>query len=268
MTTAESLEIAAAIRSGDIFNLPRKKLEQFTVLLASSDAYTHYGASEYPRICETVKMALQARISEDQNKQPNDKRLKLQNLITEIENQSIKFDSDNWPRLQKVCVEWGDKVAPFLSPEEKRIFNNELQYIRADMPKPGVLDYIDFFAFKKNSFDKMMSLAKQKLNELELNPSQNENSMDALDLPSKVTVSWMFTLFKRMSFGTFTSVLAFILGVFGAGVWVGQSVWYHDLTARQSQPNNSLTATIQSRYTAPRKVNITPAPTKKDAIQR
>jgi hypothetical protein len=191
----------------------------------------------------------------------------LRNLLTEIEGQTIKFDSDNWPQCQQTCVEWGDKVAPFLNTEEKNKFNRELDTIRAVIYKPFLPS--DFSgAPKEGAFNKMKSIAKQRLQELDKGITVSDIAEEALHLPSKVTVPWILTLFKRMSFGTFTSTVTFLLGIFGSGVWVGQSAWYQALTTRHNQSNISLTPTIQSTYTAARKVSITPGTIKKDAIQK
>lgn len=58
MKTSESIEITQAINSGEIFNLPRAKLEQFSASLTTHDAYTHFGEKQFPTICKTVESAL------------------------------------------------------------------------------------------------------------------------------------------------------------------------------------------------------------------
>lgn len=100
----------------------------------------------------------------------NNKKLKqeLQDLITEIEQQSIKFDSSNWHRYQKICVDWGDKVAPFIKPnkDSHKQFTNELEKLRAVIYDPILpSDYSG--TPLQNSFNKMVSEAKQQLHELE-----------------------------------------------------------------------------------------------------
>lgn len=267
MTTAESLEIAATIRSGEIFKLPMKKLEQFTVLLASPDAYAHYGASEYPRICETVRIALQARISGNLNKPSNDQSQKLQVLITEIEKQSIKFDSKNWPYFQQMCVEWGDKVAPFLNPEERNKFNRELDTIRAVICPTDLSSYRTG-APTEGAFNKMKGTAKQRLQELELNPTQNENSMDPIHLPSKVTVGWLFQLLIRLSLGSW-SLLLFVIGSsFTLGYQLGQLDLRRVITTLQTQQRNQSSPGKQAIMTTAKKVSTTPALTKKQAVEK
>lgn len=69
VTEAEAVEITAAINTGEIFKLPRHKLEKFAAALSTTNAFGHYSAHEFPTKCETVRMALSLRISEDDNKQ-------------------------------------------------------------------------------------------------------------------------------------------------------------------------------------------------------
>ena len=69
VTDAEAVEITAAINTGEIFKLPRHKLEKFAAALSTTNAFSHYSVHEFPAKCETVRMALSLRISEDDNKQ-------------------------------------------------------------------------------------------------------------------------------------------------------------------------------------------------------
>ena len=54
-------EIQNCINSGTIAALSRDKLTEFSVALARSQAYTYFGASEFPQICETVRALLLTR---------------------------------------------------------------------------------------------------------------------------------------------------------------------------------------------------------------
>lgn len=63
------IEIQQRINSGAVFSLPREKLERFVAALSMSNAFTHFSASGFPGTCETVRMALSIRISEDVNRQ-------------------------------------------------------------------------------------------------------------------------------------------------------------------------------------------------------
>lgn len=47
-----------SINSGAIADLPAKRLEEFSVILCRSQAFAHFGASEFPQICETVRAHL------------------------------------------------------------------------------------------------------------------------------------------------------------------------------------------------------------------
>ncbi len=63
------LEIRQSINSGSVFSLPREKLEQFVAALSRANAFQNFSAPEFPGTCETVRMALSMRVSEDANLQ-------------------------------------------------------------------------------------------------------------------------------------------------------------------------------------------------------
>ena len=71
MNESIASEITAAINTGDIFKLDRKKLEHFTLSLSTANAYSYFSASEFPNVCQIVRMALSERINEDSIKQAN-----------------------------------------------------------------------------------------------------------------------------------------------------------------------------------------------------
>ena len=102
----------------------------------------------------------------------------LQNLISEIEGQTIKFDSANWPKCQRICVEWGDKLAPFLklNQDNYKQFNYELDRLRAAIRDPILPSDISGDP-KNNAFNKMISIAKQRLNELEHDLTTNDSTV-------------------------------------------------------------------------------------------
>jgi hypothetical protein len=113
----------------------------------------------------------------------------LQNLITEIEGQQIKFDSDSWPQYQQICVEWGNKVAPLLKLDEKihHQFNRELDTIRAVIHEPFLPS--DFSgAPKEGAFNKMKGIAKQRLLELVNDLTLQNNAGKSTDnkLPNSI----------------------------------------------------------------------------------
>jgi hypothetical protein len=68
-TTQVYLEIRESINSGTVFSLPRERLEQFVAALSEASAFTHFSAPEFPGTCETIRMALSMRVSEDANLQ-------------------------------------------------------------------------------------------------------------------------------------------------------------------------------------------------------
>jgi len=147
-----------------------------------------------------------------------DQSQKLKDLITEIEKQSIKFDFDSWPEYQQTCVEWGDRVAPFLTTEEKDKFNRELDtHIRALLPSEPFLDSYRTGAPKQGAFNKMKGIAKQRLQVLEL---ENESSEVPNPTPEPTTASahkitaekknWQHSPLYYIAVG----VIIFILGAF------------------------------------------------------
>lgn len=62
-------EIQQAINDGSVFSLPRARIEQYIAALSRSQAFSHFGASGFPRICETIRLALSIKVSEDANLQ-------------------------------------------------------------------------------------------------------------------------------------------------------------------------------------------------------
>ena len=68
MNTSPSLiykEIRKAINTGEIANLPKAKLAEFSAALARSNAYTFFNVHEFPRINETVNTLLLAKSNEE-----------------------------------------------------------------------------------------------------------------------------------------------------------------------------------------------------------
>ena len=48
-------EIRQSINSGEIAKLPKEKLAEYNAALARKQAYTHFGSSEFPQVCDTVR---------------------------------------------------------------------------------------------------------------------------------------------------------------------------------------------------------------------
>ena len=61
-------EIRQHINSDTISTLPKEKLEEYFNALARPQSYSHFGSSEFPRVCETVKTYLM-RFSQNITKQ-------------------------------------------------------------------------------------------------------------------------------------------------------------------------------------------------------
>ena len=58
-------EIRKAINTGEIANLPKEKLAEFSAALSRSNAFTFFNVHEFPRICETVNTLLLAKSNEE-----------------------------------------------------------------------------------------------------------------------------------------------------------------------------------------------------------
>lgn len=59
----------AVFSGGDISASSKQELERFAVMLSRPNAFTYFGASSFPQICETVRTLLMVRMSEEQNVQ-------------------------------------------------------------------------------------------------------------------------------------------------------------------------------------------------------
>jgi hypothetical protein len=89
--TSDLDSVRESINSGAIADLPAKRLEEFSVFLCKSQAFSHFGASEFPQICETVRThllrahieTLQGHVTElhDHITTLNDSNTKLQKLV-------------------------------------------------------------------------------------------------------------------------------------------------------------------------------------------
>jgi hypothetical protein len=66
---AEYLKLSHLFDGGDISQCSKQQLERFAVMLSRSNAFTHFGASGFPQVCETIRTLLIVRMSEEQNKQ-------------------------------------------------------------------------------------------------------------------------------------------------------------------------------------------------------
>ena len=62
-------ELKKAINTGEVFSLPRERLEQFVGALSHPQAFSLFGTNEFPNICQTARQALALKVSEDANQQ-------------------------------------------------------------------------------------------------------------------------------------------------------------------------------------------------------
>ena len=63
-TDADYAELNQVCSGGDITKASKAELERYNIMLLRPHAYTHFGSSAFPQICEMVRMLLQARIRE------------------------------------------------------------------------------------------------------------------------------------------------------------------------------------------------------------
>ncbi len=68
-TEADYLALDQVFGGGDISACSKSELERFAAMLSRPNAFTHFGASSLPQICETVRTLLIVRVSEEQNRQ-------------------------------------------------------------------------------------------------------------------------------------------------------------------------------------------------------
>jgi hypothetical protein len=68
-TASDYLALNHVFAGGDISGCSKADLERFATMLSRPNASTHFGASSFPQICETVRTLLIVRMSEEQNKQ-------------------------------------------------------------------------------------------------------------------------------------------------------------------------------------------------------
>lgn len=153
----------------------------------------------------------------------------LKNLIDEAETTPVYFDYRNWPKYQKPCIAWGDKVAPLLKADDVhyRPFVSELDRLRP-VPEDPVIPS-DFTNDRlKQAFERMISEAKQTLYELERNVHKS------ISAPDKLTLGWVL---QNATLSFWATVFTVFAAIFAAGVFVGQIKLYQEQVARQSRPS-------------------------------
>lgn len=65
---ADYHELIEAFGGGDISKATKSELERFAVMLSRPQAYAMYGEPSFPQVCETVRLLILVRISEEANK--------------------------------------------------------------------------------------------------------------------------------------------------------------------------------------------------------
>lgn len=90
--TDELNAVRDSINSGAIADLPAKRLEEFSVILCRAQAFSHFGASQFPQICETVRTHLVRAHIET-----------LQSHVTELHDHITKLNASN-AKIQKWVI--------------------------------------------------------------------------------------------------------------------------------------------------------------------
>lgn len=68
-TSDDYVELGHRFAGGDISKASKSELERFAVMLSRPSAFTHFGKSDFPQVCETVRTLILVRISEDANRE-------------------------------------------------------------------------------------------------------------------------------------------------------------------------------------------------------
>jgi hypothetical protein len=98
-TEGDYVQLNHVFSGGDITKATKAELERFTVMLSRPNAYTHLGTASFPQICETVRMLLQARISEEANIKTSRSPIELSKLHP-------------WPAIRGVLLELSSYEVP------------------------------------------------------------------------------------------------------------------------------------------------------------
>ena len=66
-TNEDYVNLSHAFAGGDISKATKAELERFAVMLSRPQAYAHFGERDFPQVCETVRILILVRISEEAN---------------------------------------------------------------------------------------------------------------------------------------------------------------------------------------------------------
>lgn len=67
-TLDDYVKLGHMFAGGDISKASKSELERFAVMLSRPSAFTHFGKSDFPQVCETVRTLILVRISEEANR--------------------------------------------------------------------------------------------------------------------------------------------------------------------------------------------------------
>jgi hypothetical protein len=66
-TNEDYVKLSHAFAGGDISKATKSELERFAVMLSRPQASEHFDSRSFPQVCETVRLLLLVRISEEAN---------------------------------------------------------------------------------------------------------------------------------------------------------------------------------------------------------
>jgi hypothetical protein len=67
-TQAEYTDLLHKVSSGELMNATREELTRYSMILSHAFAHTHFGHPQFTIICETVRVLLAARMSEEESR--------------------------------------------------------------------------------------------------------------------------------------------------------------------------------------------------------
>ena len=68
-TTEDYTNLSREFANGDISKASKSELERFAVMMSRPEAYRHFGAHSFGENCETVRLLILVRISEEANQE-------------------------------------------------------------------------------------------------------------------------------------------------------------------------------------------------------
>lgn len=68
-TLDDYVKLGQMFAGGDISQASKSELERFAVMLSRPNAFTHFGKTDFPQVCETVRTLILVRMSEEANRE-------------------------------------------------------------------------------------------------------------------------------------------------------------------------------------------------------